>query len=260
MKESKILVQEATGSVVSDNAINILQGEARNVADLSRKVGQLEGEIQVLRNRNMDLDQKLQNQEKQVTVTLRSDKGSNDYTYAIDPWSGLWVKKGSNDKTYIDKITTINIDNLETLINNAVRDEANALIAEADKEIEKANKKAKSAEEMLENYKKTYNNELNALNEKINKAVEKAEKANLDTIAKLTSENKTKEKQLESNKRELNLFTEERDLIVETLNVQIDMLNKQIALLKTKPADLFKAIRAMFYNYRYSRRISSSMS
>lgn len=261
MKESKILVQETNGSVVSDAAVNILQGEARNVAELSRKVGQLEGQLSVANSRAMDLEQQLQNQEKQVTVTVRMDgDGSDNSVIKYDPWSRFWKTTTSSRKTaYIDKIKTINMDDLATLVNNAVKDEADQLVKDADKEIQKANKKAEDAEKILKTYKEDYSNQLKQLDEKVKKAVERAEKNNLETINELKIEVSRKDKQLESNARELKLFVEERDLLLESMNVELDFLRKHVELLKTKPADLFNKLRNIFVTYRYNRRIKSTL-
>lgn len=259
MKESKILVQEATGSVVSDNAINILQGEARNTAELSRKIGQLEGQINVLSDKNHSLERELQKSEKKVTVTIRSDK-QNSGIMQYDPWSGLWREKPSKDETYIDRITSVNIDDISTLVNNAVKDEATKLIADADKELEKADKKVKAAEKELNDYKTLYNENTKNFNEKVKKAAEAAEKVNLDNINSLKISLNTKDKQLETYNREFKLFIQERDTLIEAMNIQIDLLEKQLELLRKSPRTLYNQLRDTFYRYKYSRRLRSSIS
>jgi len=246
--ETKVkLVNEVEGSIVSDQMLN----KVDDIADANLKIGQLQGEINVLSERNDALEEKLdaekESNNKIVTVVV-----SDEYAYDRS------VKEALHDSapdTFRKNITARGISKI-VFDNKSIVDLANdATKALADKTMEEAKNvlaEVKTSKKSLEDSKKKWMQDKIDFEKKVFKnlqhEIDEAQYENLQTIKNLKNDIKVSKEEISLIDMALHNAQIEQEINMEAMTQKLNLYKSKIVMLSLPRKDRLKAILTKMFN------------
>lgn len=258
MEESKVLIAQTEGSVLSDTAVRTTAENLDIMRQQAQTIGELRGELKVaeelIDRANLDYEKDLDEAKKIVDIVIKSPGAVKQRTSVYhDPWGGI-IQSVVDDPANVEVVTK-NIEDLKELADATVTAEAKLATDEAEKVKKDAEHTKKSAENLVKEAEK----KMDALRKKqievTQKAVDSAERDNLRSIADLKLEIQALQKEADLMLDEKRNLAKERDLALEAKEAQLNLYRNRLNILERSPKRVLESIKSKIYDGWFRRRI-----